>query len=98
MKDIWTVAAKELNGAFRSAVGVIFLAIFLGVVLFTFFWVDQFFSRNIADVRPMFGWMPLLLGFLVAALTMRLWSEEQKLGTLEVFIARVKTCAIHVRT
>ncbi|MGE5088381.1 MAG: Gldg family protein, partial [Candidatus Levyibacteriota bacterium] len=46
-------------------------------------WVDTFFARNIADVRPMFQWMPILLIFLVAALTMRSWSEERRAGTLE---------------
>ncbi|QVK23811.1 ABC transporter permease subunit [Shewanella dokdonensis] len=47
------------------------------------FWVAGFFARNIADIRPLFQWMPLLMIFLVAALTMRSWSEEQRSGTLE---------------
>jgi ABC-2 type transport system permease protein len=45
--------------------------------------VETFFSRNIADVRPLFEWMPLLLIFLAAAITMRVWSEEHRAGTLE---------------
>jgi ABC-2 type transport system permease protein len=55
----------------------------MAVCLFTFFWVESFFARNIADVRPLFEWMPLLLIFLCAALTMRSWSEERRSGTLE---------------
>ncbi|MEZ4271795.1 MAG: ABC transporter permease subunit [Myxococcota bacterium] len=86
MKSIQSIATKELRGFFKSGIGPIFLAVFLGIVLFTFFWVEQFFVRNIADIRPMFTWLPLLLIFLVAALSMRLWSEEQKLGTLEVLL------------
>jgi len=62
------------------------LALFLLVTLFAFFWVETFFARNIADVRPLFQWMPILMIFLVAALTMRQWSEEQKMGTLEVLL------------
>src|SRR3546814_1424168 len=54
--------------------------------LFVFFWVETFFARNIADVRPLFEWMPLLLIFLVSALTMRLWSEERRSGTLEFLL------------
>src|SRR3546814_7772985 len=54
--------------------------------LFVFFWVETFFARNIADVRPLFEWMPLLLLFLVSALTMRLWSEERRSGTLEFLL------------
>lgn len=86
MRQIWSIATKELRGYFNSAVAIIFLATFLAVVLFTFFWVDEFFSRNAADVAPLFAWLPLLLIFLVAALTMRLWSEEQKTGTIEILL------------
>jgi len=86
MNHVLSIARKELRGYFNSAVALIFLATFLGVVLFTFFWVDKFFTRNIADVRPMFEWLPLLLIFLVGALAMRLWSEEQKVGTIEILL------------
>ncbi len=56
------------------------------MALFVFFWVETFFARNIADVRPLFEWMPLLLIFLVAAVTMRMWSEERRSGTLEFLL------------
>ena len=85
-RNILAIAKKELRGYFQSAVGLIFLAAFLGVVVFTFFWVEKFFTRNVADIRPMFDWLPLLLIFLVAALSMRLWSEEQKVGTIEILL------------
>jgi gliding motility-associated transport system permease protein/gliding motility-associatede transport system auxiliary component len=77
------VARKELSAFFSSPVAYIFLGSFLLVSLFVFFWADAFFARNIADVRPLFEWMPLLLIFLVAALTMRMWSEERRMGTIE---------------
>ena len=86
MNHVWSIARKELRGYFNSAVALIFLATFLAVVMFTFFWVDKFFTRNIADVRPMFEWLPLLLIFLIGALSMRLWSEEQKVGTIEILL------------
>ena len=60
MKEVWCIAKKEVRSYFGSAVAIIFLALFLSVVLYTFFWVDRFFVRNIADVRPMFNWLPLL--------------------------------------
>jgi len=66
---------------------LIFVGAFLAVTLFSFFWVDTFFARGIADVRPLFRWMPVLMIFLVAALTMRQWSEEQRSGTLEVLLS-----------
>lgn len=77
------IARKEIEIFFSSPAAFIFLAIFLAVNLFIFFWVEAFFARNIADVRPLFEWMPILLVFLVSALTMRMWSEERRMGTLE---------------
>lgn len=86
MRQILSVTRKELDSYFGSPMALIFLGAFLAVTLFTFFWVETFFARGIADIRPLFEWMPLLLIFLVAALTMRQWSEEQRAGTLEMLL------------
>jgi ABC-2 type transport system permease protein len=82
-KIINRIARKELTLFFAAPVGYLFLLAFLAVTLFVFFWAEAFFARNVADVRPMFEWMPVLLLFLCAALTMRMWSEERRTGTLE---------------
>lgn len=86
LRDVLPVARKELAGFFASPAAFLFLGAFLGVTLFVFFWVETFFARNIADVRPLFQWMPVLLIFLVAALTMRSWAEERRGGTLELLL------------
>ncbi len=86
MNNMLRVARKELAGFFASPIAFIFLGAFLAVTLFVFFWVETFFARNIADVRPLFAWMPVLLIFLVAAITMRMWSEERRSGTLEFLL------------
>ena len=86
MSQIKTVARRELRAYFRSPVALIFLGAFLFATLIFFFWVGKFFSRNIADIRPLFEWLPFLLIFLVGALTMRLWSEEHRSGTVEVLL------------
>ena len=86
MSDILRVARRELGAFFGSPVAYLFIGAFLAVSLFVFFWVDAFFARNIADARPLFDWMPVLLIFLCAALTMRLWSEERRAGTLETLM------------
>jgi ABC-2 type transport system permease protein len=82
-KTIKRIAYKEMQLFFSSPIAYLFLAAFAAVTLFTFFWAEAFFSRNIADVRPLFEWLPLLLIFLASTLTMRLWSEERRTGTLE---------------
>jgi ABC-2 type transport system permease protein len=86
MSTILRIARKEFATFFSSPIAFIFLGAFLAVALFVFFWVETFFARNIADVRPLFEWMPLLLIFLVAAVTMRMWSEERRSGTLEFLL------------
>jgi ABC-2 type transport system permease protein len=86
MSGILSIARKEIRSYFLSPVAVIFLAVFLLITLFSFFTQSRFFIRGIADVRPLFQWMPLLLIFLVSAVSMRQWSEEQKMGTLEVLL------------
>lgn len=77
------VTRKEFRGFFSTPAAYLFVGVFLTLVLFMFFWLETFFARNIADVRPLFEWLPLLLIFLVAALTMRSWAEERVSGTLE---------------
>ena len=97
MKQILTITRKELRGYFASPMAMIFIGAFLVATLFSFFWVDTFFARGIADVRPLFRWMPVLMIFIAAALTMRQWSEEQRVGTLEILLdaARLDDAAGH---
>jgi ABC-2 type transport system permease protein len=83
-KQSVSITRKELESYFGSPMALIFVGVFLAVTLFSFFWVDTFFARSIADVRPLFRWIPVLMIFLVAALTMRQWSEEERSGTLEL--------------
>jgi len=85
---ICRIATKEITLFFASPIAYLFLATFAGVTLFVFFWGEAFFSRNIADVRPLFEWMPILLIFLASTLTMRLWSEERRTGTLEYVLTQ----------
>jgi gliding motility-associated transport system permease protein/gliding motility-associatede transport system auxiliary component len=83
MSDILHISRKEFRGFFATPAAYLFLGAFLAVTLFVVFWQETFFARNIADVRPLFQWLPVLLIFLVAALTMRSWSEELRSGSLE---------------
>ena len=86
MKKILAIAGKELRLYFGSPMALIFVGVFLVLTLFVFFWVDSFFARGIADARALFQWMPLLMIFLVAALTMHQWSREEESGNLQVLL------------
>lgn len=83
LREIRRIARKEFALQLAGPSGYLFLASFVAVCLFVFFWGEAWFARNVADIRPLFEWMPLLLIFLSAALTMRMWSEEKRSGTLE---------------
>ena len=86
MRHFRSLVGKELEGYFGSPMALIFLGIFLVVTLYAFFWIEAFFASRLAEIRGLFQWMPILLIFLISALTMRQWSEEQRSGTLETLL------------
>jgi ABC-2 type transport system permease protein len=86
MSRVRVVAARELRSYFNSPIAYVFLLAFVGAALFTFFNVKAFFARGQSDLRSLFEAVPLLTLLLVPALTMRLWAEEAKSGTLEVLL------------
>ncbi len=80
------VARRELAGYFATPVAYVFIVIFLvlsGALTFT---LGGFFARGQADLSPFFNFVPWLFLFLVPALTMRLWAEERRLGTIELLL------------
>lgn len=86
MRESLAIARREIAAFFASLSSILLLAIFVTVVAFHFFWIESFFARNIADVRPMFDWVALVMILLVASLTMRSWSEERRNGTIELLL------------
>jgi ABC-2 type transport system permease protein len=86
MTRVRAVTGRELRAYFNSPIAYVFLLVFAGAALFTFFNLGAFFSRGRADVRPLFDAIPFLMVLLVPALTMRLWAEERKQGTIEVLL------------
>ena len=83
MNQLIKIFRKEFNAYFASPAAWLFIGTFLIVTLFVFFWAEAFFARNIADMKPFFKWVPVLLVFLVGTLSMRTWSEERRSGTIE---------------
>jgi len=86
MGALLTVAKREFAGYFATSVAAIFLIIFLGLIsAFTFF-VGYFLERGNADLQPFFNFHPWLYLFFAPALAMRLWAEERRQGTIELFL------------
>ena len=86
LHNVWIISKKELRDYFSSSAALLFLSIFLISVYIVFFWVEAFFARNLADVRPLFNWIPILFIFLISALTMHSWSEERRRGTIQLIL------------
>jgi ABC-2 type transport system permease protein len=86
-RHIWTIAKRELNSYFASPVAYVFIVIFLLLTGFFTFMIGGFFERGEASLKDsFFVWHPWLYLFLVPAVGMRLWSEERRMGTLELLL------------
>ena len=83
---VGTIVKRELAGYFVSPVAYVFLVIFLLLTGFFTFTVGNFFERGEASLVSFFTWHPWLYLFLVPAAGMRLWSEERRLGTIELLL------------
>src|SRR5687767_11615506 len=84
--NIRTIAKRELGAYFSSPVAYVFIVIFLLLIGFFTFMVGGFFERGEASLIAFFLWHPWLYLFLVPAIGMRLWSEERRLGTIELLL------------
>ena len=86
MRVVLTIVKRELASYFNSPVAYVFLVIFLLLTGFFTFTAGSFFERGEASLAAFFGWHPWLYLFLVPAVGMRLWSEERRLGTMELLL------------
>ncbi|HTC11611.1 MAG TPA: ABC transporter permease subunit [Acetobacteraceae bacterium] len=87
MRITFIVARRELAGYFATPVASVFIVIFLVLQGALTFNLGSFFSRGQADLNPFFTFMPWVFLLLVPAITMRLWAEERRLGTIELLLS-----------
>ncbi len=86
MANVFTIAKRELAGYFGTPIAYVFLVIFVilsGVVTFH---LGNFFARGSADLSAFFNYVPWLLLVFIPAVSMRLWAEERKSGTVELLM------------
>ncbi len=81
-----TIMKRELGGYFLTPVAYVFIVVFLLVTGVFTFQLGNFFEAGQADLRSFFTFHPWLYLFLVPAVSMRLWSEERKQGTIELLL------------
>jgi len=89
MKQIWIITKRELNAFFDSLMAYIMLVAFLGFSGF-FTWLygsDVFFIKQ-ASLQAFFSIAYWTLFFFIPAITMRLFAEENRAGTIELLLTR----------
>ncbi len=86
MKNTLAIFKRELGAYFSTPVAYVFIVIFLFLTGIFTFYMGNFYERNQADLEPFFGFHPWLYLFLIPAISMRLWSEERKTGTVELLM------------
>ena len=86
MNPVNAVMRRELRSYFVTPVAYVFLVIFLVLAGILTFYAGDFYERGQADLQPFFMMHPWLYLILVPAITMRMWAEEAKGGTLELLL------------
>lgn len=83
MRNIRIIAKRELKSYFATPVAFVFIVIFLALTGAFAFYMGGFFTRGQADLEPFFAYHPWLYLLFIPAISMRLWAEERKSGTIE---------------
>ena len=86
MRNVKLIFIREFTAYFATPLAYVFIVIFLMLAGLLTFFMGSFLERDQADLVPFFEFHPWLYLFLVPALSMRLWAEERKLGTIELFL------------
>jgi len=86
MNNIIAIYKRELSGYFATPVAYVFIVIFLMLAGVFTFYLGGLYERGQADLQPFFAYLPWLYLFLIPALSMRLWAEERKSGSIELLM------------
>jgi ABC-2 type transport system permease protein len=86
MTGMMAVARRELKSYFATPIAAVFLVVFVVLCGVFTFQVGQLFDRGVADLSPFFNYLPWLFLILIPAVSMRLWAEERKAGTIELLM------------
>lgn len=86
MSAFKAVYKRELQSYFATPIALIFLTVFLLLTGFFTFKLGRFYETGQADLRSFFLWHPWLYLFIVPAVSMRLWAEEKRNGTIELLL------------
>ena len=86
MRNVWTIARRELYAYFSSPIAYVTMAAFLGVTGLLFYLFLLFVQEATMDPILGSGWIFFVLILYAAVVTMRLLAEEQRSGTIELVL------------
>jgi ABC-2 type transport system permease protein len=87
---MWIIYKKEIRSFLSSLIAYIVMGVFL-IVTGLFTWIFKETSvpdSGYATLDPLFSIAPMVFIFLISAITMRSFSEEKKMGTIETLTTR----------
>ncbi len=84
--NVGAIFRRELASYFSTPLAYVFIVIFLVLTGIFTFYMGNFYERGQADLAPFFNFHPWLYLFLVPAVSMRLWAEERKSGSIELLL------------
>jgi ABC-2 type transport system permease protein len=91
MRNVGIIMRRELASYFATPLAYIFILIFLVLANAFTFYLGHFFEQGQADLQSFFYWHPWLYLFLIPAISMRLWAEERKSGSIELLMTQPVT-------
>ena len=87
MNELMAVFRRELGGYFATPLAFIFIVIFLFTMGAFTFYLGGYYESGQADLKIFFNFHPWLYLFLLPAISMRLWAEERRTGSIELLLS-----------
>src|ERR1041385_5048807 len=91
LNPVRIILRREFASYFATPVAYVFIVIFLLLAGVCTYSLGGLYESGQADLSPLFRFLPWLYLFLVPAVSMRLWAEERKSGSIELLLTQPVT-------
>ena len=88
IKQTLVIFNKELSGYFKTPLAYFLLGAYILISMFATFYLGAFFDLNNTELFSFFYFQSDTFALLIPALTMRLWAEERRSGTMELLLTQ----------
>ena len=86
MRALTAITAREFAGYFATPLAFVFIIVFLLANGLATFYLGAYFAMGQADLTSFFMFHPWLYLFFLPAISMRLWAEERRNGSIELLL------------